>query len=154
METLFNLEADAPTAPLAQTLPELVWLRAATSPSLPAFTELLDGELQTLTLSWAELDQRAAAIASLLVRLEAPGLPVLLVYPPGTAFLTAFLGCLYAGAIPVPTYPPEPRRLQRSVERFRAIAADCDARLVLSTPELQALVEPMQALAPELKRLA
>jgi len=54
---------------------------------------------------------------------------VLLVYPPGLDFITAFFGCLYAGCTVVPTYPPHRHRM---LERFQAVAADAGARIALS----------------------
>jgi acyl-CoA synthetase (AMP-forming)/AMP-acid ligase II len=29
-----------------------------------------------------------------------------LLYPPGPEFILAFVGCLFAGVVPVPVYPP------------------------------------------------
>ncbi|WP_280523968.1 hypothetical protein [Enhygromyxa salina] len=37
-----------------------------------------------------------------------PGDRALLVYPPSLEFALAFGGCLWAGLLPVPTYPPQP----------------------------------------------
>ncbi len=54
---------------------------------------------------------------------------VLLAYPPGLDFIEGFLGCLYAGCTAVPTDLPH----RRTLDRFRAISLDADARLVLST---------------------
>ena len=54
---------------------------------------------------------------------------VLLVYPPGLDFITAFFGCLYAGCVAVPTSPPHRHRM---FERFQAVAADAGARIALS----------------------
>jgi acyl-CoA synthetase (AMP-forming)/AMP-acid ligase II len=53
-----------------------------------------------------------------------------LVYPPGLDFITAFFGCLYAGCVAVPTYPP---RRHRILDRFHAIAADAGVSIALST---------------------
>ena len=39
-----------------------------------------------------------------------PGDRVLLLVPPGLDYVAAFFGCLYAGAVAVPAYPPNPRR--------------------------------------------
>ena len=53
---------------------------------------------------------QARAIAA---RLGAEGLAgerALLAFPPGLEFLAAFFGCLYAGVVAVPAYPPRPNR--------------------------------------------
>ena len=58
------------------------------------------------------------------------GKPVLLLFTHGLEFIAAFLGCLYAGAIAVPAYPP---RLNRSQIRLRGIIEDSRAAMVLTT---------------------
>ncbi len=50
---------------------------------------------------------------------------MLLLYPHGIDFIIGFLGCLYAGAIAVPAYPPHPRR---SDPRLEAIFEDCQPK--------------------------
>ena len=62
----------------------------------------------------------------------------LLLYPPGLDFITAFLGCLYAGVIPVPAYPP---RANRSFERLQTIIADSQAVFALTVKELVNTIE-------------
>ncbi|MEL6931025.1 MAG: AMP-binding protein, partial [Cyanobacteria bacterium J06600_6] len=84
-------------------------------------------------LTYKELAQKAKAIA---VELRSRNLEherVLLIYPAGLEFITAFLGCLYAGAIAVPLYPPK-RNQSRS--RFENILTDCDARGILTISQL------------------
>ncbi len=46
------------------------------------------------------------------------GQRVLLLYVTGPEFIAAFYGCLYAGAIAVPGYAPEPSRLARALPRL------------------------------------
>ncbi len=83
-------------------------------------------------MTYAELDRQARIIGAYLQHQGATNQPVLVIHPPGLAFVTAFLGCLYAGAIAVPTYPPRLRR--RALDhRFQAVAADSQATLILST---------------------
>lgn len=57
---------------------------------------------------------------------------VLLVYPPSIDFVYAFIGCLFAGVIPVPVYPPNPRKLDQDLETFSRIAANCGATVALT----------------------
>lgn len=83
-------------------------------------------------LSWGELDIRARAIAARLGDIASPGDRAALVFPPGLDFATAFLGCLYAGVVAVPAYPPDPARLQRTLPRLQAILADAGASLLLA----------------------
>jgi 8-amino-7-oxononanoate synthase len=99
-------------------------------PDRPAFVHLADGPSDSPSLTYAQLDRRARAIADRLQDLGFAGQRVLLVYPPGLDFITAFFGCLYAGCVAVPTYPPHRHRVG---DRFQAIAADAGARVALST---------------------
>lgn len=81
-------------------------------------------------LSYGELDRRARAVAGAVGHRVVPGDRVLVSCAAGTGFLRAFLGCLYAGAVPVPV--PAPGGFGRQESRTTAIAADTGARLVLT----------------------
>ncbi len=56
-----------------------------------------------------------------------------LVYPPGLDFVRALIGCLAAGVVAVPVYPPDPVNPGRSLAGFQRVVADCGARVVLTT---------------------
>jgi len=98
-------------------------------PRQPAFLHLLNDQTDQTSLTYAQIDRRARAIAARLQDMDLVGQCVLLVYPPGLDFITAFLGCLYAGCVAVPTSPPHRHRM---FERFQAVAADAGARIALS----------------------
>jgi acyl-CoA synthetase (AMP-forming)/AMP-acid ligase II len=95
---------------------------------------LRDGETDELHLTYAQLDRRARAIAALLQEQARPADRALLVCQPGLDFTTALLGCLYAGLVAVPAYPPRPTRPERSLPRLRAIAADAQPSVVVASP--------------------
>ncbi|HEY6100843.1 MAG TPA: AMP-binding protein, partial [Anaeromyxobacter sp.] len=107
-------------------------LRAAAShPSGVTFVDLSEKET---SLSWGEVlaraERAAAALASLGVE---RGDRVAIVLRTEPAFLDVFLGAWFAGAIPVPLYPPV--RLGRMDEYVRSTArmlAVSGARLVVS----------------------
>ena len=111
-------------------------------PRQPAFVHLINGQADPASLTYAQLDRRARAIAACLQDMGVAGQCVLLVYPPGLDFITAFFGCLYAGCVAVPTYPPHRHRM---LERFQAVAADAGARIALSNAsgaaQFQAMME-------------
>jgi acyl-CoA synthetase (AMP-forming)/AMP-acid ligase II/acyl carrier protein len=69
----------------------------------------------------------------------------MLLFPSGLDFVTAFFGCLFAGVIPVPAYPPSLAKRERSLAKLHAIAQDCGARFALTTPES---LSALEAVAP------
>jgi acyl-CoA synthetase (AMP-forming)/AMP-acid ligase II len=81
-------------------------------------------------LTLGELDRRAAAIGNRLAETCPIGSRALLLYPAGQAFIEGFIGCLYAGVVAVPVYPPG--RGQR-LKRLNAVATDAGASVALST---------------------
>src|SRR5579872_6103519 len=125
----------------AATVAGLLRARAAERPSQVAFRFLSDGEEVAESLTYGELDARAARIAAALAapagpagKVVAPGERALLLYPPGLDFIAAFFGCLYAGVVAVPAYPPRPN--DRSQSRLRSIARDATPRAALTTGDL------------------
>jgi amino acid adenylation domain-containing protein len=74
----------------------------------------------------------------------------LLLFPPGLDFVAAFFGCLYAGVIAVPSYPPAPSRPGRGQPRLKAILEDCAPRYVLTTEALAARVASLKEELPGL----
>jgi acyl-CoA synthetase (AMP-forming)/AMP-acid ligase II/acyl carrier protein len=93
----------------------------------------LDGQLKVVeSLTYRQLDQRARSVAASLLERGLGGEPIVLSFPPGLDFITAFCGCLYAGAVAVPATLP---RTHRADVRLGAILADSGARCVLTTTE-------------------
>ena len=115
------------------TLIDLLHYRTLHQPEQTNYTFLQDGETETDSFTYQILERQAQAIAANLQSLEAKGERVLLLYPPGLEFMAGFFGCLYAGAIAIPAYPPRPNQ---SLSRLEAIAADAQAKLVLTTTPL------------------
>lgn len=144
------------TDPTPSSIVPIILRNAALRGELPAFRFLCTGEVDGPidTLSFAELSARSLAIASALRRAGIAGERALLLFPPGLDFITAFVGCLCAGVIAVPAYPPDLRQLERTLPRLRAIAGDCQPRVVLTSSAVVALVEGMLPLLPELAACA
>ena len=132
-----------------ETLIDLLRVRTESQAEKNAYTFLLDGEAEEASLSYAELDQHARAIGALLQSLNAKHQPVLLLYPPGLDYIAAFFGCLYAGAIAVPVYPPTSRR---SLPRLAAIVKDARPKVALTTSKILTDLEQTSRL-PELQAL-
>lgn len=139
---------------MKQTIVDLLRERAASRADVEAYRFLRDGEGNPEIRTWADTDRRARAIGKTLRERGAAGTNVLMLYPPGMDFVDGYFGCLYAGAVPVPAYPPDPARLQRTLPRVQAIVADAGAKFALSTKPLLALAEMVFAFAPDLKALS
>ncbi|HWA08530.1 MAG TPA: type I polyketide synthase [Opitutaceae bacterium] len=132
------------------TLLALLRERARTEPDRQAYLFLADGETESARLTCGELDARARAVGARLQAVAAAGDRALLLYPPGLEFLSAFFGCLYAGVIAVPSYPP---KRNRPDPRLQAIATDAGAKLVLTDADVLGELEPRLTHAPELRAL-
>jgi acyl transferase domain-containing protein/acyl-CoA synthetase (AMP-forming)/AMP-acid ligase II/pimeloyl-ACP methyl ester carboxylesterase/acyl carrier protein len=117
---------------------DLLRYRASETPEKVVFTFLSDGESVSSSLTYLQLDQQAKAIATKLQQLKAQGERALLLYQPGLEFISAYFGCLYAGVIAVPAYPP---RANRSFERLQTIVSDAQAKLALTTTSLVDTIE-------------
>ena len=103
-------------------LPLIVQERAARTPDREALTFLQSaGDAQLVT--YAELDRGARAVAASLQQHGSPGDRVLIVCPPGPAFVQAFFGVMYAGRVAVPSSPiagkRDQTRLSELVQRAR-----------------------------------
>lgn len=132
------------------TLTDLLRSRAEHQPDRLAYTFLKDGETDEVRLTYSELDRQARAIGAQLQHLGATGERVLLLYPSGLEYVAAFFGCLYAGAVAVPAYPP---RFNRTLERIEAIVADAQASTALTTTGLLAKTNHWFVQAPDLATL-
>src|ERR1700719_1087773 len=63
---------------------------------------------------------------------------LLLAYPPGLEMICAFVGCVRAGLIPVPVYPPSSRGFQSALYKMVHIAKDCQASGILTSADYHA----------------
>src|SRR5436190_13875703 len=136
--------------PAFATVNEILRWRALHQPHQRLYTFLADGEAEEIHLTYADLDRQARVLGAELQRWAAPGERALLLYPPGPAYLAAFFGCLYAGVIAVPIYPP---RLNRPEPRLQVITADAQATVALTDHTILANIERRFEQAPELKAL-
>ncbi len=110
-------------------LVHLLRAMATDRPDQAAFTYLADGEWASRSETYRELDLRARALATRLSRQGWAGQRALLMYPPGLDFVAGLFGCLYAGVVAVPVFPP---RRNRNAQRLEAIARDAQASVTLA----------------------
>src|SRR4029450_6164098 len=134
----------------SSTLVGILRARAGETPEALAYTLLRDGEVPASPLPDAALDEKARPIAAWLQDEGAAGERALLLYPPGVEFVAAFFGCLYAGVVAVPAYPPRPHRPDA---RIQQIVTDAGARFVLTTTPIVSSMEGRRDTMPGLDGL-
>ena len=98
-----------------------------------AFTFIEDNGEKS-QISFNELHQKAQAIAQYLTTEFKAGSRVVLLFPPGLEYIQAFLGCLYAGVVAVPLYPPQSKK---HAGRVLTVIDDCQACLILTNKMLK-----------------
>ena len=132
---------------VARNFVDVLRYQAAQQPDKCAFTYLASAggsEIESETrITYAELDQRARAIGAILQKAAKAGDRALLLYPSGLEYIAAFMGCLYAGVIAVPSYPPK-KSQSRQARRVQALAADSKPSVVLTSSELKGEIQELQ----------
>ena len=160
---------------------ELLDYRAWQAPDKVAYQFLHRGEEISRQLSYGQLQSWVRSVALRLncsgvkghnatgqAKSQVKGRRALLLFSPGLDFVAAFLGCLYAGVIAVPAYPPKRHLARRSLAkqdlakqdlvkqdsanqnasidprmmRLQAIVEDAGADFVLTTSDLYQKIAP------------
>jgi acyl-CoA synthetase (AMP-forming)/AMP-acid ligase II len=113
---------------------------------------LVDGETQEERLTYAALERGARRVAALLQKLK-PGQDnrALLLYEPGIEYILGYFGALFAGWVPVPAYPPNPSRMERTFPRLLSIMADSAPSAILTTSNIRMPLEAVLTNLPDLK---
>ncbi|MDA1050828.1 MAG: AMP-binding protein [Planctomycetota bacterium] len=135
---------------ISATLIDVLREWAVRQPNQLAYVYLGDGDTRPIEWTYEMLRQRAANIASLLRSQADVGTRALLVYDPGLEYIAAFLGCLHAGVIAVPTQPP---RRKRASDLLQKIIVDSGATLALTTTDVHTSIEHQFDSVPELRSL-
>ena len=125
------------------------WLEywAGATPNKIAFSFLGDQEGDISSLTFQELHDQTQGIAAALLQSAQPGDRVILTYQPGIEFFTAFLGCLQAGLIAVPVYPPTS---PKDWPRFVKIVLDSEAETICTTEQLAQMAQAGISMTPQL----
>ena len=143
------LETNPEFANHSSTLLDLVQERALNQPDEVVYRFLGDGETESGSLTYQQLDRMARAIAAELQSLGATGDRALLIYSFSDTleFIAAFFGCVYAGVVAVTTYPPRPNQ---SLSGFESRVSSSEARFILTTEPLLNFAKKQLAEYPEL----
>jgi acyl transferase domain-containing protein/acyl-CoA synthetase (AMP-forming)/AMP-acid ligase II/acyl carrier protein/short-subunit dehydrogenase involved in D-alanine esterification of teichoic acids len=111
-----------------QTFVDVLESRAHAQPEKVIFEFLPKGVLgEKISVTYRELALRARSFGAWLMERNATGERILLQCRPSPDFIAAFLGCLYGGAIAVPSVPAASRR---GAAKVRALAKDAGARVL------------------------
>ncbi len=116
--------------------------RSQIKPNGIAFT-FIEDDGRKHQLFFHELHQSALAVGSCLAAKVEPGEAVVLLLPQGLEYIKVFLGCLYAGVVAVPLYPPQSTNHS---ERVLSVIKDCDAKFALTSDKLKPVL--MERLSP------
>jgi acyl-CoA synthetase (AMP-forming)/AMP-acid ligase II len=119
---------------------------AAENPDTVTYRFLADGENESATLTWAQVDLRARIVGGFLEQITKPGDRAIMLYSSGLEAIVAFLGCVYAGVAPVPALPLQPGRPPTA---FLAMVKDAQADIILTTTEGKVFAEPLVAALPD-----
>jgi long chain fatty acid CoA FadD26 len=115
-----------------QSLPGLLRDLAARHAHQRAFTFMdypdLGSTGRSRSLTWAQLHDRALAVAGRLRETARPGDRAVLLMPQGLDYVAGFLGCLISGVIAVPLFPPDQPGHEN---RVAAVIEDCEPACAL-----------------------
>jgi acyl-CoA synthetase (AMP-forming)/AMP-acid ligase II/aryl carrier-like protein len=96
--------------PAGNTMTDVLRAHAEHRPNQVAYRFLGDGEHVTATMTYAELDVLAKSVARTLHEQCDAQQRIILAHTPGLDFIIDLMGCLYAGMVAVPVYPPAGHR--------------------------------------------
>lgn len=113
--------------------------RAKQTPDQLAYIFLKDGHNKEESINCKTLQDQSRAIAVKLQSFCSKGDRALLLYPQGLEFITAFLGCLSAGIVAVPAYPP---KRNQKMSRLISIIKDSQPQIILTTHSLLKNIQP------------
>src|ERR1051325_5894837 len=125
----------------AKTLTEMLDWHVENHPDHLHVTVLQDENTVLGTMSYRDLQTAARAVAQgLISRDVVPGDRIAMMLPTSTDFFASFFGILYAGAVPVPIYPPaRMAQLEEHMRRQIVILRNAGARMLITVPEGRAL---------------
>ena len=123
------------------SLVSLLEAKAQSKPDFPLYTFLSRNTDENRILTLETLAEQARKIAILLQKSTHPGERVIIIYPPGLELIAAFFGCLYAGVIAIPIYPPHTKAL---VTKLHHIMQNSGARVALTTDEILCKIKKLR----------
>lgn len=117
---------------------------------------LLDENDEESVITYGQLYDEAQEVARGLQALGiGRGDTVALLLPTCESFFFAFMGILYAGAIPVPIYPPlRARDIERYVKNEEKILKNAEVRVLITVDKAKGVSRLIKSFIPTLKKVA
>jgi acyl carrier protein len=121
----------------AKTLTEMLDWHVENHPDHLHVTVLQDENTVLGTMSYRDLQTAARAVAQGLISRDiVPGDRIAMMLPTSTDFFASFFGVLYAGAVPVPIYPPaRMAQIEEHMRRQIVILRNAGARMLITVNE-------------------
>jgi len=132
----------------ADTLVGVLRARARAHPERPLYKFLKRARDVERSLTFGGLDERARAIAASIQETAEPGDCAAVICPNDLSFIEAFMGCQYAGVIPVPV--PAFNSMQ-SLERLRRVLGTVAPTCVVTTSAIDERLTANADRLPELR---
>jgi len=139
----------------ARTLIEVLEWHVARNPDRLHVTVLEDERTVLGKMSYVDLAKTAKAVAAGLIAQDVvPGDRVALMLSTGMEFFTAFFGTLYAGAVPVPIYPPmQLSQLEDYLRRQAKILRNAEPKVLVTVTAALRLGGLLRGLVPSLNAI-
>jgi acyl carrier protein len=137
----------------AKTLTEMLDWHVENNPDHLHVTVLQDENTVLGTMSYRDLQTAARAVAQGLISRDiVPGDRIAMMLPTSTDFFASFFGILYAGAVPVPIYPPaRMAQLEEHMRRQIVILNNAGAKMLITVPEGRKLAVLLRSQVETLK---
>jgi amino acid adenylation domain-containing protein len=117
---------------------EVLHFRAAADPERVAYTFLPSDGRDERSYTYEQLLCRSQLMAACFSDLNCLQKTVLVVAPPGLGLITAFWGCINAGAVSVLQRPPAGKK---GIEALATVAKDSDSRALVTTEDIYARIQ-------------
>ena len=140
IERVSALAVESETPEDAATLPDVLAWHVQRHPARPHIV-LQDEEGGERTVTYAELDQAARAVAAgLIERGLEPGRTVAVMLPTSVEYFFSFFGILLAGGVPVPIYPPaRASQIEDHLKRHAGILSNALTRMLITVTQAKPL---------------
>lgn len=129
-----NRQEKTPGGP-GPTIVDVVRQHAAKHPDRTAYQFLQEGRLSGASITFRELDHRARTIAAFLADRKMQEQRAIILLPPGLDYIAVLFGCLYAGVVAIPGFPPPPGRQRRNETWFETVLRDAGPALAFGIAE-------------------